>query len=1222
MSKRGNFFVPTDTGSPPPMDFTFTNTGQSRATPTHRDYFSENQLNHSSYVHKTEQAGDFVSPNSPIPYAQMPSKKLKPGPISRSELSSGANVHKLRVENVLSTQRPASSTRLRQEVFKKPHTLAPSLQSLDAATTARFAPTQGLSISGDAVSKASTKQMKHGRVLGTSPAPSTPLKSESSPDIIRASGRIDVGQRRRSSAHGKSSSLSLSTIQPLLEAPNPDIIRSGDISSRATISPSIPADLPQIGPRYHTPARGSVVPTTPSSEKSIREDTSDIHDLRRKCELYEVEQKFDRDRITSQSQTIEELSNENAQMEEQTRNLESKHAAEVKEITKRADVSLTKLTDLHEKSSQTSASQLKELKQGLDNLRQEIRDSLSAVEPLLAGYGEMKNSLREIAEEYEQQILEQSDERTRLQQTNDLLRDQLSDRTGSYTESLEREKELQSSLIALGASHANVAKSFSTLHQQHEQVNTKYADSRFAESAARKRIEELEEVSADLKIDNARMKSLLADNEQAFSRKLQALEEDNDSMRTSLKGAHKELGASKSGEQVARSQAEALFREKEDISQSNLALERNLELKIQSLDEARARNQALERQLSDEKRNLEKARAEGDHTMGRLIERDQATSVQIQELNTALESHRERECSLISELATLNALVSTLREKVKEANEMDAEHQALEKALLEKRADIVRVEVENGQLQSQVVQLELSRDALNEENKQLRENGCVAREREAAAQKDLHGLRESLKIHHDEGEKTRTSIARVEAELEQIKMALEKEKDAHKVTEKSVLDKTSTTEKKLRSSVDGSQERIKKLENECTERENALNKLRHELNASNAAKATLEALVSEFKTSAQHACSQRDKIEAQEGKLTILSTQVSSQEAELRLLKEQLVNSDARLVESRADVNAQRATAESARASAAAFEVQLKQKEHDIEVIRSELQSRQLLQTSTTTDNGPISSLRNKIAEQESTIESLGSQVLELEKSSETIVERYKGGKLTNSEKDLVGLITAGIVQEKNRTINNLRGELKRKENEVETHKITVAELKAQLESNGSEDPAGWQSFNNKRMTVSSSPLSDIGWHAPDQDPPTPDSPAVQLADRPLQNSRGHEQAQPHNSNQSTRSKAQPRTLIPIMPESGNTADEIQEFESEVPQDTVSTGRKRGMVNIEPLDDEDQEEPEHDIKRKTRVKAKKDYKVAGENNGPKGQPNKTDGPSTSAKGKAAKRRKV
>ncbi|CAE6343399.1 unnamed protein product [Rhizoctonia solani] len=655
--------------------------------------------------------------------------------------------------------------------------------------------------------------------------------------------------------------------------------------------------------------------------------------------------------------------------------------------------------------------------------------------------------------------------------------------------------------------------------------------------------------------------------------------------------------------------------------------------------------------------------------MGRLIERDQATSVQIQELNTALESHRERECSLISELATLNSLVSTLREKVKEANEMDAEHQALEKALLEKRADIVRVEVENGQLQSQVVQLELSRDALNEENKQLRENSCVAREREATAQKDLHGLRESLKIHHDEGEKTRTSIARVEAELEQIKMALEKEKDAHKVTEKqretsllnfsklqaeqkSVLDKTSTTEKKLRSSVDGSQERIKKLENECTERENALNKLRHELNASNAAKvrnwdtgkrsannllqATLEALVSEFKTSVQHACSQRDKIEAQEGKLTILSTQVSSQEAELRLLKEQLVNSDARLVESRADVNAQRAAAESARASAAAFEVQLKQKEHDIEVIRSELQSRQLLQTSTTTDNGPISSLRNKIAEQESTIESLGSQVLELEKSSETIVERYKGGKLTNSEKDLVGLITAGIVQEKNRTINNLRGELKRKENEVETHKITVvnlkdslakqikqtAKLKAQLESNGSEDPAGWQSFNNKRMTVSSSPLSDIGWHAPDQDPPTPDSPAVQLADRPLQNSRGHEQAQPHNSNQSTRSKAQPRTLIPIMPESGNTADEIQEFESEVPQDTVSTGRKRGMVNIEPLDDEDQEEPEHDIKRKTRVKAKKDYKVAGENNGPKGQPNKTDGPSTSAKGKAAKRRKV
>ncbi|CAE6486424.1 unnamed protein product [Rhizoctonia solani] len=217
-------------------------------------------------------------------------------------------------------------------------------------------------------------------------------------------------------------------------------------------------DPPHTEPRYHTPTRGSVIPATPSSEKSIREDTSSIHDLRRKCELYEVAQKFDRDLIASQSQTIEELSNKNAQMEEESRSLESKHATGVKEVAQRADATMARLTDLHERFSNTSAGQIKELKQSLDKFRQEIRESMDAVKPLLVGYEDMKSTLREIAEEHEQQILEHNDEKTRLQQTNDLLRDQLSDRTGNYTESLEREKELQTSLIALGESHANVAK--------------------------------------------------------------------------------------------------------------------------------------------------------------------------------------------------------------------------------------------------------------------------------------------------------------------------------------------------------------------------------------------------------------------------------------------------------------------------------------------------------------------------------------------------------------------------------------------------------------------------------------------------------------------------------------------------------------------------------------------------------------------------------------------
>ncbi|CAE6483160.1 unnamed protein product [Rhizoctonia solani] len=581
--------------------------------------------------------------------------------------------------------------------------------------------------------------------------------------------------------------------------------------------------------------------------------------------------------------------------------------------------------------------------------------------------------------------------------------------------------------------------------------------------------------------------------------------------------------------------------------------------------------------------------------MGRLVERDQATSVQIQGLNAALESYREREGSLINEIATLNALVSTLREKVKEVDETAVEHRALEKALSEKCAHIDRVEVENGQLQSQVVQLELARDALNEEVKQLRDNNYVAREREYISQKELCELRQRLKESRDENEKARISIARMEGQTQQIKVdALFKRISNTEATrniapkfqaeQKGLLDNASAAEKKSRLSVEGSQERIKKLELKYMERENKLKRLSLELNAPNTAKMTLETLVAEFRTSIQRAGSQHGKIDAQESKITTLNNQ-------------RLAHADAHLFDAKAD-------ADSHREAAAAFESQLKRKEQDV----VELRSRQLPQIDTTPDAGPASLLQNKIAEQEDTIKNLESQVLELEKKSETIVERYKSGKLTNPEKYFLGVITTSVVQEKNRTINNLKGGLKRKENEVETHKTTVANmrkslakqikqtagLKAQLEPNGPKDPAGWQPFNDEVMTVISSPLSDP-LHASDHDPPTPDSPAVQITERPAQSS-----------------------LAPIRLESGNAADEIQDFEEfEALQDTSGTSRKRAMLNTEPLGEEDEEEPEPAPKHKTRIKARKDNKVVGESNGPKGQSNKAD-----VKGKATKRRKV
>ncbi|KAF8709052.1 hypothetical protein RHS03_02922, partial [Rhizoctonia solani] len=1252
MSKKADLFATIGTGFPPISTFTFTNpnTSQSKGTFTTSQFSENDQPKHSKYAHPPDIVNEDL-PNASTSYKTTPSKRPKPGPISMSELSSGTNAFKLRSSNSIKAHSTTSKAILRQEVFKKPHTLAFPPENLDTVITEQPATVRPLSTSANAVLKVTHNQRidldNIASKTPSSPIPFGKMEASSYPKGARTPRVTSIEKRRNSSTRNKSEIASRSTSLDHTVQCVPHRFNSEDsLPQGAIFSPIL--EVPQGESRYQTPIRGGGDLSTPSSERFNRESTSSIRDLRRKCEVYEATQRFDRELIASQNQEIEELSSKSSQAEEKIRALESKHIAEVKEVTRRANDSLAKLTNLHEKSSKANVNQIRELKQDLQNVRQEIQGSMSAVEPLLEGYTKMKNALREIAEEHEQQVLVHSDEKTRLQQTTDLLRDQLSDRTGNYTESLEREKELQASLVTLGDSHANVAKALYALHEQHDQIYVKYSDSRLAESTATKRNEELEVIINSLKTDNVRMKSLLVENEETFSCKLGSLGEERDGIRTSLEKAHRELGILKSEEQAARSQLHTLLQEKELISQRNKSLQRDLDLKIQSLDDQRVKNQALEQQLKEERHKVEEARTETGQVMGQLTEKERLTSAHIREWNMTLESHREREISLKSKIAELSALVSNLQEKVKEADTMNAEYHTLERILLEKRAEVERTEIDNGQLQSQVVQLELARNAFNEEVKQLRETSSVSREREAVAQTEVRELRRNIEEYRNANEKLRISYARMEEAMMQAKVDLEEAKEAHKLSEKqreaslldlsklqaeqkSVVDKASIAENRLRLAAGESQEHIKKLEINCLERETESKQLRHELNASKSAKDILESLASEFRNSIQQARSQREKIEVQEGKLKALSDQVSGQETELRLLEQRLASADARLAQSKAEADTHRAAAESARTFATSIETKLKQKEQDLEAIRiEELQSRRTDATAYET----TTVLQNNILEQQNFIESLKSKVLELEKSSQTIVERYKVGKLTSPEKDLIGVITAGIVQEKNRTINNLKGELKRKENELEMNKAATAslkdslakqikqtgELKIQLESNLIKDPAGWNSFNHKQMAVSSSPLSDTMWHAPDHDPPAPDSPAVQLTEqnarnRQNENERQHDYAQPTNS-KSQQYRAPATTRL----ESGNTVDEIQEFEESTNRYDVSpTNRKRVMFNTEPTDDEEQDY-ERGTKRKTRTR--KDNRVSGESSGPKQPSNRTEGTSAGTKGKATKRRKV
>ncbi|KAF8759698.1 hypothetical protein RHS01_01754 [Rhizoctonia solani] len=918
-----------------------------------------------------------------------------------SELSSGTNAFKLRSSNSIKAHSTTSKAILRQEVFKKPHTLAFPPENLDTVITEQPATVRPLSTSANAVLKVTHNQrIDLDNIASKTPSSPIPFEKWKLHHIPRALALPEFfAAGRNFFAHSRGP-------PRRIKIPN-TYSRGGDLS-------------------------------TPSSE-SLRSYA-----------------KFDRELIASQNQEIEELSSKSSQAEEKIRALESKHIAEVKEVTLRANDSLAKLTNLHEKSSKANVNQIRELKQDLENVRQEIQGSMSATP---RGVHQMKNALREIAESTSNKFSFIAMKR----QGVSTGADQLSDRTGNYTESLEREKELQASLVTLGDSHANVAKALSALH------------SRLAESTATKRNEEFEAIINSLTTDNARMKSLLVENEETFSCKLAHLEKS---------AMAYTLGILKSEEQAARSQVHTLLQEKELISQRNKSLERDLDLKIQSLDEQRVKNQSLEQQLKEERHKVEEARIETSRVMGQLTEKERLASLQ----------------------------------KVKEAGTMNTEYHTLEK--LEKRAEVERIEIDNGQLQSQVVQLDWH-EMPSMKVKQLRETSSVSREREAGAQTEVRELRRNI-----ENIATRTKNYSGRGDV-QAKVDLEEAKEAHKLSEKqreaslldlsklqaeqkSVVDKASIAENRLRLAADESQEHIKKLEINCLERETELKQLRHELNASKSAKDTLESLASEFRNSIQQARSQREKIEIQESKLKALRDQVSGQETELRLLEQRLASADARLAQSKVDADAHRAAAESARTFATSIEIKLKQKEQDLEAIRiEELQSRRTDATA---------------------YETTTSKVLELEKSSQTIVERYKVGKLTSPEKDLIGVITAGIVQEKNRTINNLKGELKRvsetthlpglsptlpqKENELEINKAATAslkdslakqirqtgELKIQLESNLIKDPAGWSSFNHKQMAISSSPLSDTMWHAPDHDPPAPDSPTVQLTEQNARN--------------------------------------------------------------------------------------------------------------------------
>ncbi|QRW01598.1 ricin-type beta-trefoil lectin domain protein [Ceratobasidium sp. AG-Ba] len=78
-----------------------------------------------------------------------------------------------------------------------------------------------------------------------------------------------------------------------------------------------------------------------------------------------------------------------------------------------------------------------------------------------------------------------------------------------------------------------------------------------------------------------------------------------------------------------------------------------------------------------------------------------------------------------------------------------------------------------------------------------------------------------------------------------------------------------------------------------------------------------------------------------------------------------------------------------------------------------------------------------------------------MHKDAETISGRYRDGKLTAHEKNFITEITTALTQEKNKVMNGLRGEIKRKQSmaayigQIDALKKQVEELEGESKAAG-----------------------------------------------------------------------------------------------------------------------------------------------------------------------------
>ncbi|KAG8699449.1 hypothetical protein FRC09_006618, partial [Ceratobasidium sp. 395] len=1014
---------PSRNPTPPlPLEFAFTNPGTSQSKQA-RDRVSNSNSSMNQRQPPRNGMANAAAGDQPF------FKATKPGPLTSAEFSSGTNAFRLRANKPQTSPSPSNNTLLRQEVFKFAHTSTPSPQPPGKFSADAFPATRRVMVPAAIPLNPSNKPSSKPQLqLSTAPlAPSSHMKLESSPHPSKLSAHnvtgseIDAGISYMDHSIALSGGDSFSATPSLADyRPTPD----ADL-----VEPVAPAPPPN--PLQSKPHEYLLPPKTPSRRSRDRDAPTCGHCSATKAELQDMQIKCDglvveRDTKAKHAESYSSLLQQERQQKAQAEGALRDSQSQLTETLEHVDELQTQIKDLHEHNTKS-----KQLSAELAGLKQDIRDANIAIERSQAISEEKRGQLHDRITEY-QSLCEELQINLRQQQgVSDLLRDELSQVRGNYSESLERNTELQGSLIAMANEHTEGFKSLASLQHQLDDLTIKCSELRASESSATDRAKNLELSVSSLTSDNARIQSLLAENERALTKEIKRLEAQNDSSSHDLKIALTDLAKKNESLESLRSahdetlvQLEVHRREENEAKERVSSLVQDVELKSQSLNETRKTNEASIARLAEAERNLTRAGEEISNLKGRIAEVEKVREDQALALNIS-------QTEAVRVGGELFALRGKLAESIAACGRVDS----LEQTLSRNESKLECQNVELTHLKQQLAHAKESHSSQITERDSLLGKVHALGEREAQLKRELQVVRNQVGQYQE-------SAQRVNAELVQVQglrqAAEQKLKDSMRT-----LDALRVEQK----------DKMQGLKVELSTQQAEVKRLGSELSACTSAKKTLDGVLSDFRTSTQQ-------------EIATLTAQASDQKARSSSLEQQIAGTNARCLEYKAEANAHRADAENTRASMTLIEHRFKEKELELNGLRSKVQDLEVAvpEPAAVTD----SVLQARVSEQEGTINNLNSEISAIKKSAETILERYRTGKLSDHEKDFITEVTTGLNQDKNKAMYALRGEIKRKDNELAAHKSKIAEvreslakqiqradtLSAQLEGmNGDQDP-------------------------------------------------------------------------------------------------------------------------------------------------------------------------